>query len=291
MFTVVDLSQRLPGPYACKRLLNLGASVIRLEDSDAPDPFESDEMKKINPLFYEWYCNINSGKIVEKISLNTNLDYFHTLLNNLPDFSIIIHSLGSKKELEIFKSTQGSEILSRKKHILMSIKASKENPYLHDINALAINGLLDFHSTHFKNHSYIAPPFLPIAGISFGHIIAEKSLELWIKKKNGFHEVFLADEIKESLGLLKGTVDLALHNGLFPSYQIYKTKDGKYAAVALIEEKFWKEFINISNIDLEIEDRFSSNIEIFQKIECYFSTHNASELEDLFQNLSCISIY
>lgn len=287
MFTVVDLSKRLPGPYACKRLLSLGASVWRLEDLDSPDPFATKEMQKLNPLFFEWYENINRGKQKEEFSFQKNPEKVQTFFDRLPEFSVIIHSLGDKKEKEILPQTA----IQKKNLIVISIKASKENPHLHDLNALALHGLLDYHSTHFKNQTTIAPPFLPIAGISFGHTIAEKALELWIKKKSGYHAIYLTDEIRESLGLLKGSVDRALHNGLFPSYQIYQTRDQKYVALAIIEEKFWNEFINITKLPLTMDQRFSTDKEVFKKLEDYFLSKNSEELKSLFQNLSSLTLF
>lgn len=291
MFTVVDLSKRLPGPYACKRLLSLGATVLRFEDLDSPDPFSVNEMRQLNPLFFEWYTNINRGKICEEFSFQKNKAKLKDLILKLPSNSIIIHSLGDKKEKEIFKELITDDIVTSKQFIIISIKASKENPHLHDLNALALHGLLDYHATHFKDQTTIAPPFLPIAGISFGHAIAEKALATWIKKEYGYHSIYLTEEIRESLGLLKGSVDRALHNGLFPSYQIYKTRDQKYVAVALVEEKFWREFLAITKIPLSIAERFSIDKVAFQKLESYFLTKDSEELKVLFQNLSSLTVF
>lgn len=291
MFTVVDLSRRLPGPYACKRLLSLGAKVLRLEDLDSPDPFATEEMKKVNPLFFEWYNNINCNKEKVEFSFSRFPDKLITLFSNLDDYSVIIHSLGDKKENELFKQIITEQFISSKKFIIISIKASIDNPHLHDLNALALHGLLDYHATHFKDQSTIAPPFLPIAGISFGHTIAEKSLELWIKKKSGFHSIYLADEIRDSLGLLKGSFNHALHNGLFPSYQIYQTQDQKFVALALIEEKFWNEFLSITKLKLQPTDRFSTDKEVFNKIDGYFRSMNSTDLKTLFCSLSSITIF
>lgn len=288
--TVIDLSKRLPGPYATKRLLELGSKVIRIEDSESIDPFQSSEMKIVNPLFYEWYINLNSGKEIKSISLSKDIVQFQSLLSALEPFSIIIHSLSDKKEQELI----ADKMIKDKNLICLSIKASKQDPHLHDLNILALQGLLNYHSANFANNERIAPPFLPIAGISFGHTIAEKALWLKMTNKSGRHTIYLEDEIQGSLGLLKGSVNKALHNGLFPCYQIYRTKDQKYIALALIEERFWLEFLNISKlveIGLTLESRFSTDQKVFDQLVSFFLKHDGEELTMMFKTLSALTIF
>ena len=50
---VVDLSRYLPGPFASRELLRLGARVIRLE------PLEGDPMRTTAPA---WDAALNAGK-------------------------------------------------------------------------------------------------------------------------------------------------------------------------------------------------------------------------------------
>ena len=58
---------------------------------------------------------------------------------------------------------------------------------------------------------------------------------------------YLLDNIQEVFGplwskrLCQSGEDTFLHNGAFPCYNLYRTVDGFYLAVACIEEKFWRE--------------------------------------------------
>lgn len=93
----------------------------------------------------------------------------------------------------------------------------------------------------------------------------------------------------ESLRTLKKTK--FLHNGAYPCYSIYKTKDGAYAAVAAVEEKFWTDLSTLYSIPLSLEKRFDTHPDSFNKVSQVFLSMTSHEIEaKLGDKDLCLSI-
>ena len=165
---------------------------------------------------------------------------------------------------------------------VVDMKASKESKTaMHDLNALAMTGLLSLH-VEGQTKDIVDPPFLPIAGINFGHKVATDLLAVLLKvresSKSYFHTTYLLESTEEVFNAfwprnLRGDRTKFLHNGLYPCYSLYKTSDGKYVALAAVEEKFWLEFCEVFNLDIPKEDRFSyQDDKVFDAIsKCFLS--------------------
>lgn len=295
MLKILDLSHRLPGPYAAKRLVHLGFFVTRIEDLHYPDPFISADLEHINPQFLNWHKELSNDKLIIKLDLNQDED-LKKLKELFRSHNIVINSRGER-----FLNNLGldEDFCLQHKILVVNLKASKEEPHLHDLNALAQSSLLNYHLEHFKdnlqahNKTYFPPPFLPIAGLAFGHGIAENILASVIKKEVGIKHLYLDEEVNNSLGHLKHPNSLALHNGKFPSYGIYPLKEqNHFVAIALIEEKFWMQFIQEAKLNLSPSDRFSTEKEVFQTMSNFFISHDSDSLRRIFHKpLSCITTF
>ena len=135
--------------------------------------------------------------------------------------------------------------------MLASRKVKKS---MHDLNAMSLAGLLSLYVAD-KKEKIVAPPFLPIAGISFGHKAATDLLAAYVKSlrdsKTIFVKTYLDEATEDIYGLFWPEADRKnkrvkfLHNGLYPCYALYQTKDHKYVALAAVEEKFWQRFCEI----------------------------------------------
>src|SRR5690606_23910726 len=110
------------------------------------------------------------------------------------------------------------------------------------------------------------PPFLPIAGISFGHKAATDLLAGLLKaraeNKAQFIESYLYESTDELLSPFWPKACRAademrfLHNGRYPCYSLYRLRDGHYAALAAVEEKFWQRFMECVGLNIEPALRF-----------------------------------
>jgi len=284
--TVLDFSYRLPGPLATKQLLDLGAKVIKIENTNYPDPFSQIEM---DASFKSWYLGMNQDKEVKGFDFNSSKDQKEILkLVNTSD--IILLGLPKKQQ----------ELLGITKNLLKSkpqIFIEPISPPKHDLNILAENGTLALYLKD-KTEDFIAPPFLPIAGIFFAQKLANTSLAGLLRaneqKQALWQQVSFEASMKELLAPLTAkelnTHWKYLHNGAYPCYGIYKTKDGGHIAVAAVEEKFWQGFSELFEINLNLEQRFDISGETVKKLISTFKKYTVSELEVKIQGHNlCLS--
>ena len=97
---ILDLTSRLPGPLATNQLARLGASVTKLEWTDAPDPFYQGDSEG-DPIFRLWYDNFNSNKTLKRLDFESFDPSF------FDDFDLIIYSpktlfIHLKKDIQTF---------------------------------------------------------------------------------------------------------------------------------------------------------------------------------------------
>lgn len=264
---ILDLSSRLPGPLATNFLAQLGAQVRKIEWQHAPDPFLEN-----NPiydgLFLSWYKNINANKEIK----NCDFDSFDFL--ELENFDIIVYSPSRK-----IKEKLPSNITK------IEIRGGKEHKFMHDLNALVLS-----ESFHFNTNGNT--PFLPFAGIIYAQQIALKALAFHhsAQDKNSPLELYLSDTANEVLDLFwnhklnTNKSKLFLHNGKFPCYNIYKSKDQCVIALAAVEEHFWISFIQIFSLNLRPEDRFNTDPKVFNQLRDLFSSLKIQEIKDKVGN-------
>ena len=256
---ICDMSSRLPGPMATNFLLSLGASVTKVELEADGDPFSHEEIKKVEPLFYHWYENLNEKKVIQKIPT------IDALLQDEYDLLII----NPHKKIDLSKITKPALI----------IKASKSGTPLHDLNALMLARAFRFYGEADQDDL----PFLPFAGVSFAQSIALAALSLLISKEKGLVEIYMDQEVKRVFDQLVPTEHVVksryLHNGAFPCYQIYKLTDG-LLGVACVEEKFWVRFCE--GLELNALDAFDRSGEAIKKIQNTVSSMETYQIRQLF---------
>jgi alpha-methylacyl-CoA racemase len=268
---VLDLTQRLPGPLATKQLSNLGAKVIKLSPLGKKDAF----IKTQDPLFNEWYKNLNDLKETIEIdfkNLQTYIDKSHIIIASF-NFSHQSYSLDKKALILVHGSSHGEP--------------------MHDLNALAMSYAFRLFTkkAFATKQKRLDPPFLPFAGIQYGSTIALNALAAYIQVKtnnktviqntyldNSTKEVFDLFWSKEISQAVADNDKSFLHNGLFPCYNIYRTKDDLFIVLACVEEHYFEKFCKIFNLSLIIEDRFDTSSRVFKILINLFSNSTLSEI-------------
>lgn len=296
--TIIDLSHRLPGPLCGKILTELGAKVIKIEDHIFKDPFLSGLFAQFDPSFVSWYENLNAGKTILRFDFNSHEDQrkIHELVISA---DAVIMGLPGKTR-EKLKITDEDLTLKKPMVVIELLASAHEKKSMHDLNALAMTGLLSLFVAG-KTEKRVDPPFLPIAGISFGHKAATDLLAAYIKalKKNEtqFVKTYLDHVTKEILGVfwpendrLSGRTKF-LHNGSYPCYSIYQTRDLKYVALAAVEEKFWNRFCEVFNIEGTHDRFFNKDQSLFELISNEIHKYTVSEIESKISDEDlCLSI-
>ncbi|MFP5492232.1 MAG: CoA transferase [Bacteriovoracia bacterium] len=296
---VLDFTQRLPGPLGGHLLALLGADVIKVEDQKYQDAFLQTEQTGLIGNFQDWYHELNKEKKLTRLNFDAS-DIKSQISQLMSDADIILTGMPQKLAIKLGLDHAGLKQINRAL-VVLEVGASKDNQgSMHDLNALAEAGFLQLHVTD-NSPSPLAPPFLPVAGISFGQQIALTALafhrQAQQEKKPIISKVYLYDEIIKVMGPLwssnlRGQKQTKfLHNGAYPCYALYRNKDGDWLAVAAVEEKFWREFVNILNLPLSAEDRFSTSQKTFQHVVQAIQALSTAELEGLLASKEiCVSL-
>lgn len=281
--TILDCTSRLPGPLAASLLLKKGAHVIKVESLARPDPFDCDD-----PLFRAWYREINRGKEIQRLDLGQpqGVATFKTLLSKA---QVVLCPPKGPLWDEIEKSKIAVKV------ILTASRPDSEIKLLHDLNILAMKGVLTIHA-RTSAEKVIAPPFLPVGGMAFASALAlDVACALYRQQQSGQDQIIytsLAGAVEDLLATLcpKELTDGArthfLHNGSYPCYNIYRTRDGHAVAVAAIEAKLWVRFCELFNCSIAATKRMTSYEEDPTLIESVAKLFAKLTLDEVQQRLN-----
>jgi alpha-methylacyl-CoA racemase len=223
---VVDLTRHLPGPFASRELLSLGARVVRIE------PPEGDAMRRVAPT---WHEALNRGKESIAIDLKSDPEHGRALC---AEADVVIEGfrpgvaarLGvgpdELPETIVYCSITGFGLGSR-----------HEQRAGHDLNYLGWAGLL----------ADTAPALPPtqVADLAAGSLTAvNRILAALLERERtgrGAHIVVSMTHGAHHFGAhrLGGDPIPRLLTGGLASYGIYETADGRHLTVAALEEKFF----------------------------------------------------
>lgn len=297
---LIDFSHRLPGPLAGHLLSTFGATVIKIEDKKFGDPFSQGLFGEMDESFSYWYKSLNSTKEVKKFDFNDSSDQ-DSIKQIVEHSDGIIMGLPEKIQLKLGLSNDYFKS-QRRPLAVIHMKASKnEEGSLHDLNALAKTGILNLHIEDHKE-DILHPPFLPVSGIMFGHNIALAMVSALLKSARNKVLVeetcYLLESTQDSLKpffddeLQKTGETKFLHNGKFPCYCMYRLRDGHYAALAAVEEKFWLAFTKALDLNLGPESRFHyKDKSVFEAISRRLLELSSKELKKKTQSIEmCLNI-
>ena len=220
--TVADLTRYLPGPFASRELLRLGARVVKIE------PPEGDPVQTSSP---DWYRALNEGK--EMLDWDARTEHAPAVL------------LEADVVLEGFRpgvwERLGVELPERT--ILCSITGfGTDGPRAlqagHDLNYLGYAGVL-------ADTAPAVPPvqIADLAAGGQGAVIAVlaallerertgRGARLVISMTHGAHRL-----VSHRVG---GDAVPRLLTGGVACYRIYETADKRYITVGALEPKFWR---------------------------------------------------
>ncbi len=283
---VIDFSHRLPGPLAGKLLADLGAKVIKIEDEKFKDPFLVGLFGQMDESFPAWYEDLNKDKEIVRLDFKHPSTYLeiHKLIK---DADAIIMGPPEKVRENLQISNQHLEKLNQNLVVLELLASKGHVKNMHDLNSLAETNFLSLH-VEGKTENIIDPPFLPFSGVTFGLKVALDLLASVIKSREEKSKIFYSSYLMESTEEIlrpfypKKIMNIGmrkfLHNGRYPCYSIYKTKDNKYIALAAVEEKFWIRFCEIFSLDITPPLRFSTDQTIFKKLSQKFLSFSQNEI-------------
>jgi crotonobetainyl-CoA:carnitine CoA-transferase CaiB-like acyl-CoA transferase len=248
---VLDLSRHLPGPLATLMMVDLGATVLKVESPDG------DEVRQLGPVDAQgrnvYFETLTAGKEWMRLDLKSDAGRAE-LLRLVRDADVLLESFrpGVMGRLGLAYSVL-SKINPRL--IYCSLNGfGRASPWerraAHDANYLALAGALD------RNGAGRPMPFEPAVADTSGSLFAVIAIlgALRARESNGRGcqiDAALAD-VPMPLQMLQiaemhasGTVPRG-GSGPFDGgtafYQTYRTLDGRYVMLGAVEAKFWRAF-------------------------------------------------
>lgn len=288
---VLDLTRLLPGPLCGQYFADLGAEVIKIEDTHAGD-YVRPSLRAL----------INRGKRCLSVNLKHPLgrDLF---LNLIDTCDVLLESFrpGVMDRLGLGYA----ELLARKPTLVIgSISGfGQTGPRRleagHDINYQAITGILDQTGTADKP---AIPGFL-LADLSGTLSATTGILAALLRVKNGGRggivDVSMADTLLAMSALPIALVNEGLdpaergkgtHTGGTAHYHVYETADGRHLAVGAQEPKFWKIFCETIGMP-ELISRHShnptENLDLITAVSARILTRRLDEWQEAFKDKDC----
>ncbi|MBE0406037.1 CaiB/BaiF CoA transferase family protein [Psychrobacter sp. AOP22-C1-22] len=262
---VVDLTRNLPGPFATRLLADLGADIIKIE------PLNGDPARAFGELF----TALNHGKETQKVdfrdpegidvikahlkSADVMLDSFRPeVLEGMGLDAKTLHALNPKLvmvSITGYGITDGVSDGSDDSQTKPNIKHNWANKAGHDINFMAMSGVLDQLKTAAGEQAMPNIQFADLAGGSDTAVIALLAAVFSAQRTGkGRHvAVSMTHSLYQHMVMPKATGKLVKSftgknpkpqhdflGGLLPCYRLYKTADERYMAVGSLELKFWQ---------------------------------------------------
>jgi alpha-methylacyl-CoA racemase len=298
---VLDMSRLLPGPFASQLLLDLGAEVIKVEDTQGGDysryfPPICDDGS--SPTFHA----LNRGK--KSIMLNLKrVENQKKLLKLISTCDVLLESF-RPGVLDALGLSRTALKAANPSLIVCSIsgygQTGPDNMHAgHDINYLAKAGVLGMMKR---------PTPLPVqvADICAGSYPAVVQILAAIRRKErtgegAYIDVSMTDgafallamplsrhtyEPDEQVPVGKGNDMLV---GGIPCYDVYETSDG-FISVGALEPKFWKPLVKALGLPELIPMQFSQGEEgeqVRRQLQAVFSTKTNRQWTEHFADIDC----
>jgi crotonobetainyl-CoA:carnitine CoA-transferase CaiB-like acyl-CoA transferase len=309
---VIDLTRILPGPVATLRLAEMGADVLKIEapgDGDASRVMLQSETDQLEGRPSMLYQIVNRGKRVTRLDLKTEAG--NTVLRALArEADVIVESFrpGVMERLGL-----GYEALRElnPKLVYCSITGYGSTGVYstiagHDLNFIAYSGVLD--QLAARDGTPIVPNF-QIGDLLGGALSAITQIlaALWHVARGGegrFVDVSMthathAHNVVAHVGLVNdGTAPApgaGLLNGGAPCYNLYRTRDGRWLAIAALELKFWETLCTALNRPDWAKRHWSLGqalggadaVALTQELMALTATRTLAEWIELLEPLNC----
>ena len=257
---VLDLTRLLPGPWATMLLADLGADVIKIENPQTG----GDPARHANPRYVVdgrsesvYFCNVNRNKrsLVLDLKVAADRDTLHRLVR---DAEVVVESsrphvaarlgIGYEQLREVNPSIIYCALTGYGQTGPLAALAG------HDLNVAGMSGLLQ----RTAGETPTMPNML-MGDYAGGMMVVVGVLSALVDRerhgRGAFIDVSMLDALMswtsmQQTGAFARRADPSQTGeiegwGGNPRYGIYRTRDGKYVTVSLLEKKFWDAFCEL----------------------------------------------
>lgn len=296
---VLDLSRHLPGPLSSLLLVDLGASVLKIE------PPHGDEMRGLGPIGPRgvsiYFEVVSAGKASLRLDLRSEAGKAR-FLELVDQADILLESFrpGTTDRLGV-----GPETLRARNPRLIYCALSgfgasgpRRDQAGHDNNYLSLTGVLA--GTGLKDQPvFFDPPIADVTGGLMATIAMLGALNRRTRTGEGcFIDIGLADSVMPLVSFPLSGLDAGrgppkregeLLNGGAARYRIYRTKDGRFASLGAVERKFWGAFCHAADHP-EWEPGYDDPLPqtaLIEKLEAFFAAVTLDEATIRFESADC----
>jgi len=285
---VLDLTRHLPGPYATDLLRRLGAAVIKIE------PPTGDPTRHTLPPGGEQgalFALLNAGKksvavdlksvvgreLVQRLARECDVLVESYRPGVAAGFGVDYETLVSLNPRLIYCSISGYGAASPRSG--------------HDLNFVALAGLLDLQRDRQGRPVMPSMQLGDMGGALFGALAILAALFERASSGRGRKiDISMADVTRvmmptaESLDRgMPAWPETFMLAGAIPSYNLYRTADAKYLAVATLEPQFWKGFCEAIGHPELIPFPIDGNAR--ERVAAAIATRSREEWESVFAKL------
>jgi crotonobetainyl-CoA:carnitine CoA-transferase CaiB-like acyl-CoA transferase len=249
---VLDLSRHLPGPLASLLMVDLGASVLKIE------PPAGDEMRTLGPIgprgLSVYFEAVNAGKVSLTLDLRNDSDRTR-FLGLVDEADILLESFrpGTLARLDL-----APEMLRARNSRLIycglsgfGMTGPRQAQAGHDNNYLSLNGALA--GTGLADRPvFFDPPVADVTGSMMAVIAILGAVNRRGRDGSGcVLDLALADSVMPLMSFPLAALAAGrgapvregeLLNGGVARYRIYRCGDGRFVSLGAIEPKFWVAF-------------------------------------------------
>jgi alpha-methylacyl-CoA racemase len=257
---VVDLTQLLPGAFASRELLRLGARVVRIE------PAGGDPMRDVAPA---WHEALNAGKESVVCDLKGDPSLARALLQRA-DVVLEGYRPGVAERLGVGPDD------ARDTAVYCSITGFGPDDLRagHDLNYLGWAGALE--------DTAPAVPPVQVADLAAGALGAVVEILAALLGDNGARITVSMTHNAHRLVAhrLGGDPVPRLLTGGVACYRVYATSDGRWLTVAALEEKFWRRLCELVELPELVDRRFEHAL---PELEARLASRSLAEWLDIFE--------
>jgi crotonobetainyl-CoA:carnitine CoA-transferase CaiB-like acyl-CoA transferase len=253
---VLDLTRLLPGAMATLHLADMGADVIKIEDTEAGDYSRS--MGRVRDGMSDSFRLLNRNKRAMRLDLKQTKGR-EAFLRLAKRADVVVESF---RPGVVAKLGVGYDAVSavNPRIVYCSISGyGQDGPYAqragHDINYVGYAGVGDQIGTaespvvpNFQIADLLGGALVPAMGILAALLDARSSgkgryVDVAMTDAALAHAIFpLLGFLDQGKAPARGT---GMLDGGLPCYNVYRTKDGRFMAVGALERKFWATLCDI----------------------------------------------
>lgn len=296
---VLDLSQYIPGPFAARQLADLGAEVVKVEPPSG-DPMQGFGAPDEDGISI-YYKLLNAGKTVIRLDLkeSSGRAAFERLVAKA-DVMLESFRPGTLERLG-FGPQRLKEINSSLIHCALS-GFGQTGPYRlkagHDLTYVALAGALSAQGTA-ERPIVAVPPLADHAGAQ--QALAAILAALYRRERTGrgasldvsLYETALSWTYLELAASQRSEGSTAREGGLINGgaayYRLYRTKDGRFAALGALEPKFWQAFCAAAgrpDLSARHDDPFPQSA-LIAEVDRLFASRSLADWQTLLAETDC----